>query len=106
MTVIVANDVPPAIRGYFKRWFIEPKPNVFVGAINARVRKRVLEFVRRNAPNLGILAIYSDNSAQGFDVESFGETDRRPALFCGLRLIAESWDENEDKRLNVDFFDD
>ena len=34
MTVIVANDTPDAIRGILKRWFIEPRPNVFVGTIN------------------------------------------------------------------------
>ena len=36
MTVIIANDTPPAIRGLLKRWFIEPRPNVFVGSVNAR----------------------------------------------------------------------
>lgn len=36
MTVIVANDTPPAIRGILKRWFVEPKPNVFVGEISPR----------------------------------------------------------------------
>ena len=34
MTVIVANDTPDAIRGMLKRWFIEPRPNVFVGTLN------------------------------------------------------------------------
>ncbi len=36
MTVIVANDTPDAIRGMLKRWFIAPRPNVFVGTINRR----------------------------------------------------------------------
>ena len=100
MTVIVGNDVPPAIRGLLKRWFIEPKPNVFVGTINKRVRKRVLEYVLRNSPKIGLLVISSDDSSQGFSVESFGETDRRPIRFCGVNLIAEDWDgtsEEEEK---------
>ena len=33
MTVIVANDTPDAIRGLLKRWFVEPRPNVFVGTL-------------------------------------------------------------------------
>lgn len=95
MTVIVINDATPAIRGCLKRWFVEPKPNVFVGTVNRRVRKLVLEYVRRNSPGIGLLAISSDNSSQGFAVESFGETDRRPARICGVYLIAEKWSEEE-----------
>ncbi len=95
MTVIVINDATPAIRGYLKRWFIEPKPNVFVGTVNRRVRKRVLEYARRNAPGIGLLSISSDNSSQGFEIESFGETDRRPTRICGINLIAEKWSGKE-----------
>ncbi len=91
MTVLIANDTPPAIRGLLKRWFIEPRPNVFVGTVNRRVRQKVLEYVRRNAPDLGLLVIASDNSAQGFAVQSFGETNRRSVRECGLYLIAEKW---------------
>jgi CRISPR-associated protein Cas2 len=92
MTVIVANDTPPAIRGMLKRWFIEPKPNVFVGTVNHRTREKALEYIRRNAPNLGLLIIGSDNSTQGFFLRTYGETDRRVAKMCGLHLIAEKWE--------------
>ncbi|MDO5567103.1 MAG: type I-E CRISPR-associated endoribonuclease Cas2e [Planctomycetia bacterium] len=92
MTVIVTNDTPPAIRGLLKRWFIEPKPNVFVGTVNQRVKTKVLEYIRRNAPGLGILVVSTDQSAQGFTIDSFGETDRRPVRYCGIHLIAEDWD--------------
>ena len=92
MTVIVANDTPPAVRGLLKRWFVEPKPNVFVGTVNSRTRGKVIEYVRRNAPALGLLVIASDNSAQGFSVECLGDTPRRAVRECGLYLIAEKWD--------------
>ena len=93
MTTIVADNTPAAVRGLLKRWFIEPRPNVFVGTVNKRVRQSVIEYVRRLAPNLGMLVIASDNSSQGFSIESFGETQRRPVTYCGLELIAEKWDE-------------
>ena len=95
MTIIVANDTPAAIRGLLKRWFIEPRPNVFVGTVNRRIREKVLEYVRRNAPDLGLLVIAADNSSQGFFVQSFGQTNRRPVRQCGLNLIAEKWDPQE-----------
>ena len=95
MTVIVANDTPPAIRGMLKRWFIEPKPNVFVGTVNRRTREKTLEYIRRNAPNLGLLVIASDNSSQGFFVRVYGQTDRRVTRESGLYLIAEKWNEQD-----------
>ena len=92
MTVIVTNDTPPAIRGMLKRWFIEPKPNVFVGTVNHRTREKTIEYIRRNAPNLGLLIIGSDNSTQGFFLRTHGETNRRVIRLCGLHLIAEKWE--------------
>ena len=92
MTVIVANDTPPAIRGLLKRWFIEPRPNIFVGTPNGRTREKVLDYVRRNAAGLGMLVLSSDHSTQGFNMEVFGDTHRRPVRVCGLQLLAEAWD--------------
>jgi CRISPR-associated protein Cas2 len=96
MTIIVADNTPPAVRGLLKRWFVEPRPNVFVGTVNHRIRQSVIAYVRRLAPDMGMLVIASDNSSQGFRVESFGETQRRPVIYCGLHLIAEQWDGQEE----------
>ncbi|MFZ4482320.1 MAG: type I-E CRISPR-associated endoribonuclease Cas2e [Rhodoferax sp.] len=95
MTVIIANDTPPAIRGLLKRWFIEPRPNVFVGSVNPRTRAKTLEYIRRNAPGLGLLVIGTERSSQGFSIECFGETLRRPVRLSGLEVLAESWSETE-----------
>ncbi|MCK4547402.1 MAG: type I-E CRISPR-associated endoribonuclease Cas2 [Candidatus Eisenbacteria sp.] len=95
MTVIVANDTPPAIRGLLKRWFIEPRPNVFVGTVNRRTRENVLQYVLRNAPKLGLLVIVSHGGSQGFEIQSFGDTNRKPVRECGLHLVAEAWREQE-----------
>lgn len=90
MTVLVAHDTPPAIRGMLKRWFIEPKPNVFVGTVNRRVRDRVLDYVKRNAKDLKLLIITSEPNCQGFKIEHWGEPDRQGTLLSGLWLVAES----------------
>lgn len=100
MTVLITNDTPPAIRGLLKRWFIEPKPNVFVGTVNRRTRSRLLDYVRRNAPDLGLLMVADDRNAQGFIVESFGSTRRRVAVQTGLQLIAEKWVGPEEDNLD------
>lgn len=97
MTVIVANDTPDAIRGLLKRWFIEPRPNVFVGTLNRRTREKTLDYIKRNAEGLGLLIISSDNNCQGFKIETHGETHRRDAELSGLWLVAEQWVEPENQ---------
>lgn len=97
MTIIIANDTPPAIRGLLKRWFIEPRPNVFVGSINARTRSKVLDYIRRNGEGIGLLVLYDDDSAQGFAIDTSGDPKRRVHRCSGLQLIAESWEDEEDQ---------
>jgi len=95
MTVLVANDVPPAIRGHLKRWFVEPRPNVFVGTLNPRTHAKVLDFITRNAPpDFGFLSISSQPNCQGYIIERFGPegaSGRRDLDISGVHLIAESW---------------
>ena len=91
MTVLIASDTPPAIRGLLKRWFVEPKPNVFVGTVNRRTRDKVLEYVKRNAEGMNLLIITSEPNCQGYKIERWGEPDRRDLILSGLWLVAEDW---------------
>jgi CRISPR-associated protein Cas2 len=102
MTTIIANDIPPAARGLLRRWFIEPKPNVFVGSVNARTREKTLNYIRRNAPELAMLVIFDEKNSQGFTVLSYGETDRAIVRKCGLELIRENPDESDRNERRAD----
>lgn len=93
MTVIVCNDTPPAIRGLLKRWFVEPKPNVFVGTVNRRTRDKTIEYIRRNAPGLGMLILATEQNSQGFSMVSYGDTPRKPVQYGGHFLVAEKWED-------------
>jgi len=97
MTVLVVNDTPPAIRGMLKRWFVEPKPNVFVGTINRRTRDKVLDYVKRNAEGMSLLILTSEPNCQGFKIERWGEPDRRDTEMSGLWLVAEKWAVEENR---------
>lgn len=101
MTVIVGNDVPDAIRGHLKRWFIELKANVFVGTVNARTRTKLLTFVLKSAPpEMGLLIIQSAPNCQGYEIERIGpegKTGRKSVDLSGIPLVAEKWmDYSED----------
>lgn len=89
MTVIIAYDTPPAIRGMLKRWFIEPKPNVFVGTVNRKTRDKALDYIKRNSQGLSLLIITSEPNSQGFRIERWGHPDRRDVCLSGLWLVAE-----------------
>jgi CRISPR-associated endoribonuclease Cas2 subtype I-E len=60
-----------------KRWFVEPKPNVFVGTVNRRTRDKVHKYVKRDAGGMSLLILTSEPNCQGFKIERWGEPDRR-----------------------------
>lgn len=88
MTVIIAQDTPDAIRGILKRWFIEPKPNVFVGTMNRSVREKVLTYVRSQAMGVRMLVIHSSPNCQGFEIEQINDPDYNGILMDGLWLVS------------------
>lgn len=93
MTVIVANDVPPSIRGHLKRWFIEPRANVFVGSLNVRNHENVMQYIVRNAPpDFGFMTIRSYPNCQGYKIERFGPkgaSGQKAIELSGLSFVEE-----------------
>ena len=45
MVVIAMDNAPQNIRGELTKWFLELKPGVFVGNVNARIRELLWERV-------------------------------------------------------------
>ena len=93
MTVIVAHETPDAIRGMLKRWFIEPRPNVFVGTLNPRTHEKTIEYIKRNAADIGLLIISSYPNCQGYKIDTSGPTIRKGVEVSGLWMVAEKWEE-------------
>ena len=88
MTVIIAQNTPDKVRGLLKRWFLEPKPNVFVGTVNRRTREKVLAYILRYSPeDLSLLVISDDCGTQGFSVIHYREPKRRASSLSGLYLV-------------------
>jgi len=89
MTVLITQDTPPAVRGLLRRWFVEPRANVFVGTVNRRTREKVLVYLKRHAVTSSWLILVSEPNCQGFRVERWGKPDRKDVCLSGLWLIAE-----------------
>ena len=51
MLVVIANDLPPAVRGRMKLWFVEPRPNVFVSGIKDSVARHVINYLLEKCLN-------------------------------------------------------
>lgn len=88
MTVIVAENTPDRIRGIMKRWFLEPKPNVFVGNVNSKVCSTLIKYLRRQSQEWNAIVFVNSNTIQGYSVYQIGETKYTPVIKSGLDLIA------------------
>lgn len=89
--VVIANDLPPSVRGRMKLWFIEPRPNVFVSGIKDSVATTVVEYLYKHCPpESGVLLVRSTSQAPGFEIRSIGPP-RKPLIeLSGLQLIIET----------------
>lgn len=90
MLVVIANDLPPAVRGRMKLWFIEPKPNVFISGIHDSVADDVVTYLHQSCPpESGLLVFQKTNRAPGYRIWGAGDPSRRLTLMDGLKLVLE-----------------
>jgi len=90
MLVVIANDLPPAVRGRMKLWFIEPRPNVFVSGVKDSVGKAVVEYLYEHCPpESGLMVFRRINDAPGYEIRGVGDTRRSIVEISGLQLVQE-----------------
>lgn len=90
MLVVIANDLPPAVRGRMKLWFIEPRPNVFVSGIKDSVAKKVVDYLYDHCPKESGLMIFNRISeTPGYEIRGMGDTKRNLTEISGLQLVIE-----------------
>ena len=90
MLVVIANDLPPAVRGRMKLWFVEPRPNVFVSGIKDSVAKKVIDYLVQYCPSESGLMIFKRTSnTPGYEVLGLGDTKRNLVEISGLQLVVE-----------------
>lgn len=91
MLVVLANELPPAVRGRMKLWFVEPRPNVFVSGVNASVAKTVISYLYKHCPaESGLLILSATGQPPGYEMRCIGPP-RKPWLeISGLQLVVET----------------
>lgn len=88
MTVIIAQDSPDAIRGILKRWFIEPKPQVFISSVNKGVREYILAYIKKHASGIRLLVVWDTPNCQGYEMCSYNDPDYNACTLSGIQLVA------------------
>jgi len=90
MIVMVCNDLPDAVRGKIKLWFLEPKPNVFVSGIKDALADRVVDMLMQKCPpSSGILIFKTLRTAPHFQIYTKGLPTKLLTNISGLQLIIE-----------------
>lgn len=90
MVVVIANDLPPAVRGRMKLWFVEPRANVFVSGIKDAVADRVITYLFDNCKgNSGLIVFQRIPSPPFYKIWGMGDTKRKISTIDGLQLIFE-----------------
>lgn len=90
MLVVIANDLPPAVRGRMKLWFVEARPNIFVSGIKDSVADTVVEHLLQHCPDQSGLIIFKKcREAPGYRIYGMGTPKRKLTLISGLQLVVE-----------------
>lgn len=91
MLVVLANDLPPAVRGRMKLWFVEPRSNVFVSGIKDSVAKTVIEYLYKYCPpEAGVVIFRFLPGPPGYEVHTIGPTRKSLIELSGLQLVIET----------------
>ena len=89
--MVVANNLPPAVRGRMKLWFVEPRPNVFISGIKDSVAKTVIDYLYKYCPpESGVVMFRSLPRAPGYEVRTIGPTRKGLTEISGLPLVVET----------------
>ena len=91
MLVVIANDLPPAVRGRMKLWFVEPRANIFVSGIKDSVAKSVIDYLCRYCPpESGVMIFRSLPGPPGYEIRTIGPVRKLPIEISGLQLVIET----------------
>lgn len=90
MLVVVANDLPPAVRGRMKIWFVEAKPGIFVSGLNDALANQVVDYLFDVCPRSGMIVFQSERVPPWYKIRTKGETKKNLIEMSGLQLLFEN----------------
>lgn len=90
MLVVLADSLPPAVRGRMKLWFVEPRPNVFVSGVKDAVADGVVDYLYKHCTvDSGLLIFQRITKSPGYKIRWLGTPKKNIMEFDGLQLVVE-----------------
>lgn len=90
MLVVLANHLPPAVRGRMKLWFIEPRPNVFISGVKDSLADDIIGYLQDFCPAAsGITIFKKTNEPPWYKIFTTGTTTKKVAELSGMQIIIE-----------------
>ncbi|RMG40948.1 MAG: type I-E CRISPR-associated endoribonuclease Cas2 [Candidatus Dadabacteria bacterium] len=91
MLVVLANNLPPAVRGRMKLWFVEPRPNVFVSGVKDAVADYVVKYLYKFCPaHAGVMIFRSISRPPWYEIRTIGYTSKDLTRLSNLQLVVET----------------
>lgn len=88
MLVIVAENVPPRLRGRLGLWLVEVRAGVYVGDVSRRVRAMIWDNIEQGLGDGNAVMAWSTNTESGFDFMTLGANRRIPVELDGVKLVS------------------
>ncbi len=88
MLVIVAENIPPRLRGRLAIWLLEVRAGVYVGNVNRRIREMIWGQIEKGIEDGNAVMAWSTNTESGFDFMTLGQNRRIPIEMNGIKLVS------------------
>lgn len=88
MLVIVAENVPPRLRGRLGLWLVEVRAGVYVGDVSRRVREMIWGNLEKGMEDGNVVMAWTSNNESGFDFLTMGANRRIPVEMDGIKLVS------------------
>lgn len=88
MLVIVTESIPPRLRGWLSRLFLEVRAGVYVGTYSVRIRDLVWNQIQGELGDGNVVMVWPSNNDIGFEFDTCGVNRRIPVDMDGLMLCS------------------
>ncbi len=86
MLVMILERTPTSLRGELSRWLMEPRPGVFLGEANRRVREELWQMAVLKCKRGSVMQFWSAPGPQGYACRVHGTAARSLVDFEGITL--------------------
>lgn len=101
MLVIVAENIPPRLRGRLAIWLLEVRAGVFIGKVSRRVREMMGGLIEEHIEDGNVVMAWPAPTPQGFQFITLGRNRRKQVEFDGVFLVAFSPQDGESEDAGV-----